>query len=140
MQAISLTARHRGYDPAMQTGRPFKGKRTDFGLRIRKAREALGLSQAQVATKLGISQASYGAWEREEVALKPGQIEKLIKILNISIEELFGVEGPRRRGQGPSGRLRRIFEEAHKLPRHKQQHLVSVVEAFVAQHSNGNGS
>jgi len=116
----------------MNTGRPSTRPRTVFGERLRAARETLGLSQAQVAEKFGISQASYGAWERDPVALRPDQIEKLTEILNISVDELFGKEEKNgRRSSGPVGKARRLFEAVSKLPRSQQQHVLTVVEAFV---------
>ena len=54
-------------------GRPAKSKRTEFGERLVTARQQAGLSQAQGAEKLGITQQSYGGWERRETALKPEQ-------------------------------------------------------------------
>lgn len=134
MQAISLTISNMRYDGAMKTGRPSSRPRTVFGERLRTAREALGLSQAQVAQKLGISQASYGAWERDPVALRPDQIELLTDILNVSVETLLGKEEKQgRRPGGPTGKVRRVFEEVSRLPRHQQSKVVEFVEAFVRQ-------
>ena len=131
MQAITLTIFEERYDGCMKTGRPSTRPRTAFGERLRAARETLGLSQAQVAERFGISQASYGAWERDPVALRPDQIEKLTDILNVSVDELFGSEKNGRRSGGPVGTARRLFEAVSKLPRSQQQHVLTVVEAFV---------
>jgi transcriptional regulator with XRE-family HTH domain len=46
-------------------------KRSDFGERVRAAREVAGLSQRDVAAQLGISQPSYALWEINHVALRP---------------------------------------------------------------------
>jgi transcriptional regulator with XRE-family HTH domain len=64
--------------------------RTPFGERLYSARQAAGLTQAQVAAKLGMSQASYTDWERYPVALRPDQIERIIEILGITPNFLFG--------------------------------------------------
>jgi len=95
------------------------------------ARQTLGLSQAEVAARLGITQAGYAAWERDSVALRPDQVEKLTEILNISVDELFGKEKNGRRNGGPVGKARRLFEAVSKLPRSQQQHVLTVLEAFV---------
>jgi len=131
MQAISLTVFNRPYDGFMKTGRPSTRPRTAFGERLRCAREALGLSQAEVAKQFGISQASYGAWERDPVALRADQIEKLTEILKVSVDYLFGKEENRRHGSGPTGKVRRVFETVSRLPRHQQNKVVEFVEAFV---------
>jgi transcriptional regulator with XRE-family HTH domain len=100
---------------------------------LHEAREAAGLSQAQVAAKLGITQAAYAFWERRTVALRPEQIEQAASILGVSTDELFGSGEAKRRGNGPAGKLRQVFESASKLPRHQQAKVAEFVEAFVAQ-------
>ncbi|MEK7996667.1 MAG: helix-turn-helix transcriptional regulator [Planctomycetota bacterium] len=119
----------------MKTGRPSKYPRTPFGERLYVARELLGLSQAQVADKMGVTQTAYAVWERHPVALRPDQIEKLTKILNVSIDELFGKEKNGRRTGGPVGKARQVFEAVSRLPRRQQEKIVDVVESFVAQHA-----
>ena len=74
----------------MKTGRPAKYPRTEFGERLHAARLALGLSQAQVAEKLGMTQKGYADWERHPVALRAEQINQVIEILGISPNYLFG--------------------------------------------------
>jgi transcriptional regulator with XRE-family HTH domain len=127
MQAFPLTFSRPVYGQGVKTGRPSKRPRTPFGQRVYEAREALGLSQAEVAGKLGINQASYGAWERDPVALRPDQVEQLAKILNVSIEQLYGVSAPKSRG-GPAGKARQIFERVSQLPRATQQRILANVE------------
>ena len=106
---------------------------TDNDPRVCALREAAGLTQEHVAEQLGISQPSYALWERKEVALKPEQLTKLVKILDVRIEEVLEEQpAPARRG-GPAGRARRVFETVSHLPRHQQQKIIDVVEAFVAQ-------
>jgi transcriptional regulator with XRE-family HTH domain len=112
-------------------GRPSKRPRTAFGERLFAARTAAGLSQVEVAQKLGITQTAYALWERRPVALRPDQIERLTEILKISVEELFTSNGRSKKQAGPVGRARRAFEQVSKLPRSQQQHILKVVEAFV---------
>jgi len=117
----------------MQTGRPAKTKRSDFGSRLHTAREAKGLSQAQVADKLGISQQSYAAWERRHVALTPDRLAQVAAILEISVDALLGNAPIKTKQSGPVGKARQIFEEVSTLPRHHQDQIVKVVTALVAQ-------
>lgn len=120
----------------MQTGRPSTEPRTEFGQRLHAAREALGLSQAQVAEQLGITQKAYAVWERYPVALRPEQIEKAAAVLKVSVEHLFGKAAAKPRGGGPVGKLHRVFEKASRLPRHQQNKVAEFVEAFVNQHAH----
>ena len=112
----------------MKTGRPSKKPRTDFGNRLHAAREAAGLSQAQVANKLGVHQTSYAAWERHPVALRPEQLKALAESCGVTVEHLLGTEEAPKRGTGPAGKLRQVFERASQLPRDQQKHVVRVVE------------
>jgi transcriptional regulator with XRE-family HTH domain len=139
MQAFPVTILAARYDGPMQTGRPSTEPRTEFGQRLHVAREALGLSQAQVAAQLGITQKAYAVWERYPVALRPDQIEKVAAILKVSVESLFGKAAPALRGNGPAGKLRQVFDRASQLPRHQQNKVAEFVEAFVAQHLDSQG-
>jgi transcriptional regulator with XRE-family HTH domain len=131
VQVFSSNAITQDYDMPMKTGRPAKSPRTPFGERLHAAREASGLSQAQIAQQFDIAQNAYAMWERHPVALRPDQIEKLAKLLNVSVEYLFGKPEPKPRG-GPTGRVRRIFGLVNQLPRNQQQKIVDVVEDMLA--------
>jgi hypothetical protein len=61
---------------------------------------------------------------------------KVTDALNVSVEDLVGTNGKKKRGAGPTGRMRQLFEAASRLPRSQQQKIAAVVEAFVAQHAN----
>lgn len=121
-------------------GRPSKRKRSAFGDRLVAAREEAGLSQRELADKLGITQRALSWWERESVALRPEQVVQLATVLGVSADHLLGVPAAKKRGTGPTGKARRAFEAVSKLPRHHQQKIVDVVETFVAGHQNGNGA
>lgn len=131
MQGLSVFAGNCPYNPAMQTGRPAKTKRSEFGTRLHAAREAAGLSQAAVAEKLGLAQQSYAAWERRNVALRADQLQQLAAILGVGSDQLLGQEPAKTRAAGPVGKLRQVFERASKLPRAQQAKVAEFVEAFV---------
>ena len=137
MQEYSASEITAGYDPAMQTGRPAKHPRTPFGERLHTARETVGLSQAQLAEKMGVAQSAYAGWERRPVALKPEQVEKLASILNVTPEYFFEKTAKHQHG-GPVGKLRQVFEEASKLPRHQQGKVAEFVEGFLTLHRANN--
>jgi transcriptional regulator with XRE-family HTH domain len=135
MQTLSHIAVNSVYPPAMSNmGRPTSRKRTAFGVRLVAAREEAGLSQRELADKLGITQRALSWWERESVALRPEQLAQLAVVLGTTTDYLLGVETTKRHGGGPTGKARRVFEAVSKLPRHHQQKIVDVVETFVAGH------
>ena len=114
-------------------GRPSTRKRTAFGQRLLAAREALGLSQEEVAAKLGLTQSAYADWEYGTVALRPEQIQQLVKVLEVSTGYLFSETAKRKGRSGPTGKLRYIFEQVSALPRSQQRKVIEFVEAFVKQ-------
>lgn len=142
MQAISVSKSNRPYLGDMPGGRPPKSKkRSEFGQRLHDARQVKGLSQTHVADALGITQPSYADWERSAVSLKPEYLPKLAELLGVPVDQLLGA-APRsaRSSSGPTGKLRRLFEEANQLPRSQQQRVMTVLEdMLVAQRAKAGG-
>ncbi len=120
------------YDPGMKNGRPTKSENTDFAERLRSLREAAGLSQREMARRLDVSQPTYLAWESYNVALKPEQITSLAEALGVEVGELFG-SAPKPGKRGRTAKLEQIVDTVSELPRSKQQRIVGVVEALLAQ-------
>jgi transcriptional regulator with XRE-family HTH domain len=122
----------------MHGGRPAKTPRSPFGERLAHARQQAGLSQQQLAEKLGTIQRVIAHWERAPVALRADQLAALADVLGVSADFLIGRESPKKRVGGPTGRVRRVLETVSHMPRHQQQKIIDVVEAMVA-HTNGSG-
>jgi len=117
------------YTACMKTGRPTDYPRTAFGERLVSTRVRAGLSQAQLADKVGVDRRVIAHWERRSVSVKPEQLVTLAQVLDVSADELLGVKTPRQ--SGPTGKVRQVFEDVSKLPRKQQLKVVEFVEAFV---------
>ena len=129
MQAIRLNSTKSPYDEwHMKTGRPSSRPRPLFGQHLYELREQAGLTQAQVAEQLGISDRAYAFWEREPTAIRAEQLTILADLFDVSADFLIGRHPPKQRTTGPSGKLRQIFESASQLPRRQQQRIIDVVE------------
>ena len=135
MQALSLTKDSMPYIDGMQTGRPSKHSRPPFGERLHALREAAGLSQEQLAEKLGLTQRAYAYWERNPVALRPDQVLKLAASLGASVGDILGENGSKKRGSGPAGKMRQRFEAASRLPRSQQQKVADILHPFIREHA-----
>jgi transcriptional regulator with XRE-family HTH domain len=135
MQAFPYKVQNPAYAAAMPIGigRPAKHRRTDFGERLAQARESAGLTQLQLAEKLGATQRVITYWERGRVALRADQLNALADALGVTADFLLGREQPKARGIGPTGKMRQLFDAASALPRSQQQHIAKVVGALVAQ-------
>jgi len=120
----------------MQTGRPSTKERPPFGARLHALREQAGLSQQQLAERIDMTQRAYAYWERNPVALRPDQLQRLAETLSVSVEELLGENAARKRRNGPAGKMRQLFDAASRLPRSQQQKIADVLEPFIVQHAS----
>lgn len=62
----------------------------EFSERLKKLRKDAGLTQVDVAEKLGISQPAYASWERGIKKPTQENLVKLSKILYVSVDYLLG--------------------------------------------------
>lgn len=61
-------------------------------MNFKKRREALNLTQEQVARAIGLSQQAIAKWETGESLPRADMLPKLAKILNCTIDELLSAE------------------------------------------------
>ena len=101
-------------------------------------REQAGLTQEQVAKKIGVSPRAYAFWERRPVALRADQLAMLAESLRTSTDFLTGIRPLKVQNPGPKGKMRKLFEEASSLSRDQQQKVIALLEAFVERHINGH--
>ena len=62
----------------------------EFSERLKKLRKDAGLTQVDVAEKLGISQPAYASWERGVKKPTQENLVKIAQILNVSVDYLVG--------------------------------------------------
>ena len=67
------------------------GIKEEFGEKIKRMRQNRGLTQEQLAEAVDISQRALSAIERGENFVTSETIDKLLKILNTTSEELFAL-------------------------------------------------
>lgn len=138
MQGIYRLASNAPYSADMPGGRPSKLKRSPFGERLVALRQLRGYSQTQLAESIGVSQQALAGWERSTTALRPDDITKLALTLNVSSDELLGLETKPKRKGGPVGKAQQVFESVSKLPRHQQEKIVDIVETLIAGQRNSS--
>ena len=62
----------------------------EFSERLKKLRKDAGLTQVDVANKLGISQPAYASWERGVKKPTQDNSVKIAQVLNVSVDYLVG--------------------------------------------------
>ncbi len=95
-------------------------------------RRAAGLTQAQVAERLGITEGRYGHYERGFRRFPVSIIPELAKALECSEGDLLGFEQPRSKRGPPSSWERRI-NTIQQLSKEKQREIQNVVDALIEQ-------
>lgn len=106
-----------------------------MNLKLKQMRVAAGLSQEDMATKLGIKKTRYGSWERGERMLSLAQAYDCAEILGCSLDELAGRNAPGRRFFVPGqAELNECFEACTDANR------VTVIEVARAMRDRSGGT
>jgi transcriptional regulator with XRE-family HTH domain len=110
----------------MPAGRPSKSKRNLFGQRIYEKRVQQGLSQKEVAAKLGITQQSYAAWERRPLAIRPAHLVMLAKLFNTTVNDLLAGTTTNR-----TNPVKSILQQIQRLPVVQQKKMLAHLQALL---------
>ena len=110
--------------------------RPALGVHLTALRQAAGLTQVELASLVGVSQANIAFWERGAKPPRSDVLQPMAEALGVSVEALLK-PGPLRaragRQAGPKGEAQQLFEELRKLPRRQQRRILDVVHALLTQ-------
>ena len=106
------------------------GKET-LGERLARLRRERGLTQVELADRLGVAQPVVSDYERGELRLHGQLIVKLTEILGVTSEELLGLKKIAPNGAIKNRRLLRRLQEIDRLPRRDQQALLRTIDRFL---------
>jgi transcriptional regulator with XRE-family HTH domain len=113
-----------------------KKKTSDFGKRIATVRKSRGLSQRDLASKVGISNRMIAYYEAQTNRPPAAKLTVIANALKISIDELLG-NTPLSVKEPQNGRLWKRLQVVEKLPPQAQKQVVKLVELLAK--STGNG-
>jgi transcriptional regulator with XRE-family HTH domain len=105
-----------------------------LGKRIAELRKEHGLTQAQLAEILGLSQQQVAHIEVARRRVPVSLLPALAKALAIPVEELLG-EGRRPSKRGPTPKLQQKLERIAQLPRARQRFVLEMLDAALQQSS-----
>ena len=118
--------------------RPRKAKvrvRGDKGIgeRLTRLRQTRGLSQAELAGKLGVDQSDISNFERGVYRLNDRLIVQICKLLRIRADELLGLAAVKHEGEAaPGRRILRRLQKIDTLPKRDQLALLRVIDNALA--------
>jgi transcriptional regulator with XRE-family HTH domain len=106
-----------------------------LGTRIARLRREKGLTQAELAERLQVSQPVVSDYENDVIRLPADVVVQIAQILGASTDELLGVKAPASRSNAgiKNRRLYRRMQEIEKLPRRDQDALLRTIEAFISK-------
>jgi transcriptional regulator with XRE-family HTH domain len=105
-----------------------------LGRRIARLRRDRGLTQVELAERLGITQPAVSDYENDDTRLSAEAVIQIARILGVSADELLGIkETSSSPGSPRNRRLYRRLQEIEKLPRRDQQALLRTIEAFISK-------
>jgi transcriptional regulator with XRE-family HTH domain len=107
----------------------------EMGSRIAAARKARGMTQVQLAERLGVSQQTLAHYEVGRVGVGAPMLPMLAEILDLSFDEiLVGQVAPYRPGKrGPPSHLAQHLERIAQLPKAKQRLVVEMIDSVIVK-------
>lgn len=111
----------------------------DFGVKVRKLRDAAGLTQAELAEKLDVSRPAIGTWESGKVRPRLNKLKELADLFGVTVAELMGEDAepvPFR----ASGTMMPLLGYAHMgepCDEDNLQEMLEVPSDVASRHPNG---
>jgi len=105
-----------------------------IGKRLRDLRKQRGLTQVEVAERLGIQQALLSAYELGQVRIHGALVAAFAKLFKVPADEIVGLKEPAGNGFFSDRRFIRRLERIEKLPKRAKQTLLATIDAFLTAH------
>lgn len=116
-EAFTVARKHRIYE--------------SFGDRLARLRKERGITQVELAQRVGIAQPNISDYERGESQPSAEFIIKLVEILGVSADDILGLKPTKPNGHQPRPRLIKRLAEIEKLPAHRQRALLTTIDTFL---------
>jgi transcriptional regulator with XRE-family HTH domain len=107
------------------------GEAPPFGRALAQLRKARGLTQPQLAERVGVSLPMLIYYERRAKNPSAAFVRRAAEVLAVSVDELLGHRPLRHVKPGPTPRLQKIMEQISQLPRSEQKFVTEFLETIV---------
>lgn len=108
----------------------------EIGQRIAQLRKTRGLTQKDLAARLGVAQSVMSDYERGSLRLHGELILQLSEILGATPNHLLGLNGDEDLDLAPPIKNRRLYRRVQaidQLPRRDQDALIRTIDAFLSK-------
>jgi transcriptional regulator with XRE-family HTH domain len=106
-----------------------------FGMRLQEIRKRRGLSQVEVAQKLGIHQSLISQYERGYLRLHGALLVRLAQVLKTTPDAILAVKKDAQNGDSHTldRRFVRRLQKIGKLSTHQKKILLGTIDAFLSK-------
>ena len=101
--------------------------------RVARLRKERGLTQEEMAGRLGVTQPIVSDYERGALRLHGELIIQLARILDVTADELLGLQPTKDNGSARNRRIQRRIQQIDKLPKRDQEALLRTIDAFLVK-------
>ena len=105
-----------------------------IGARLARLRKDRGMTQVELADRLGLVQSAVSSYERGALRLHGELIVELMAVLDVTADELLGLTGKADKRTADRARYRRLMSRlvrAEALPRRDQDALMRTIDAYL---------
>jgi transcriptional regulator with XRE-family HTH domain len=102
-----------------------------IGKKLRELRRERGLTQVEVAEKLGIQQALLSAYELGQVRVHGALVAAFAVLFKASADQILGLKEIKGNGALHDRRFLRRLERIEKLPRRAKQTLLATIDTYL---------
>jgi transcriptional regulator with XRE-family HTH domain len=103
-----------------------------FGERLQQLRKKRGLSQVELASKLGIHQSLISQYERGYLRLHGALLVRLAQALGTTPDAILGT-GPQKEEPSLDRRFVRRLQKIERLSAHQKKILLGTIDAFLSK-------
>lgn len=111
--------------------KPLNLGRETFGQRLARLRHERGLTQTELAERVGLIQTLVSAYEHDQLRLRVDVAARLAIALGISADELLGLKGSNTNGGHLSRRVLRRMQRVEQLAPTHQRALLKTIDAYI---------
>jgi len=106
---------------------------TQLGRRIAEHRKAAGITQVDLAKRLGIAQQTMAHYEGGVSRIAVALLPPLAKIIGTTVEELIGENITRSSKRGPTSKLQQQLEQVSRLSKTQQKFVSQMLDTVLQQ-------
>lgn len=109
---------------------------SSFGRRLARLRKAQGLTQQELADRLGISRRMVVYYEAQSEHIPAGLLPQLAQALKVSADELLGLRSLKVKDPEESLRLFRKLKRITRLPARQRRAVLEYAEALLERNQS----